>query len=121
MERLRAEADAGYRGFPVATVALYGPDDKRATKIAVGIVETEGADVGLLERWTVDEGDIRGNVVVASEILAFIGKHGARTVAMSGGIMGCPHEEGVDYPDGGVCPQCSFWAGRDGWTGGPVQ
>jgi hypothetical protein len=27
-------------------------------------------------------------------------------------INGCPHEEGVDYPLGQVCPACPFWAHR---------
>ena len=27
-------------------------------------------------------------------------------------INGCPHEEGVDYPLGEVCPACPFWAHR---------
>ena len=31
--------------------------------------------------------------------------------------LGCPHEEGVDYPEGQICPQCPFWAHRDRWTG----
>src|SRR5437016_2772647 len=33
----------GLRGYPVATVALYGPDDTRATKLTVGIVPAEDA------------------------------------------------------------------------------
>jgi hypothetical protein len=32
-------------------------------------------------------------------------------------IIGCPHEEGIDYPDGAECPECPFWKGRDRWTG----
>jgi len=32
------------------------------------------------------------------------------------GIIGCPHEEGTDYPEGKSCPQCPFWAGRDRFT-----
>lgn len=32
-----------------------------------------------------------------------------------------PHEEGVDYPEGHVCPQCPFWAHRDRWSGDMVQ
>lgn len=31
-------------------------------------------------------------------------------------IIGCPHEEGIDYPDGQVCPQCPFCAHRDRWA-----
>jgi uncharacterized protein len=26
--------------------------------------------------------------------------------------VGCPHEPGVDYPPGSVCPLCPFWAAR---------
>jgi hypothetical protein len=32
-------------------------------------------------------------------------------------IVGCPHEEGIDYPDGEKCPECPFWATRDRWSG----
>jgi hypothetical protein len=32
-------------------------------------------------------------------------------------IIGCPHEEGVDYPEGQSCPRCPFWAHRDRWSG----
>jgi hypothetical protein len=28
--------------------------------------------------------------------------------------MGCPHEEGEDFPDGEDCPFCPFWAGKQG-------
>ena len=31
----------GFRGYPIATIALYGPDDCTATKLAVGIVPAE--------------------------------------------------------------------------------
>ncbi len=30
--------------YPIGTVALYGPDDKTTTKIAVGIITKEGAE-----------------------------------------------------------------------------
>jgi hypothetical protein len=32
-KRLGKRAKKGFRGFPVATIALYGPDDTRATKL----------------------------------------------------------------------------------------
>jgi hypothetical protein len=28
-------------------------------------------------------------------------------------MLGCPHEEGIDYPEGEACPECPYWAGRD--------
>jgi hypothetical protein len=36
-------------------------------------------------------------------------------------IIGCPHEEGKDYPAGDVCPQCPFWANRDRFTHELIQ
>jgi len=119
-KRLAKKAKRGFRGYPVATVALYGPDDVTATKIAVGIVPAEGADTSALRRWLSHGSDIRCNVQVAAEVLAFIGAEGALSVTMTDRIIGCPHEEGVDY-DGPTCPACPFWARRDRWTGRRVS
>ena len=35
---LEKKARRGFRGYPVATLAFYGPNDERASKVAVGIV-----------------------------------------------------------------------------------
>ncbi len=43
-KRLDKKAKKGFRGWPLATVALYGPDDRPATKFSVGIVPAEDAD-----------------------------------------------------------------------------
>jgi hypothetical protein len=37
------------------------------------------------------------------ELLAFIAEHSTKSVIMADGIIGCPHQEGIDYPDGEVC------------------
>lgn len=116
-KRLSKRAKKGFRGWPVATIALYGPDDTLATKLAVGIVPAEGAEATGLRRWlSKDQTDIRHDIPVATEALAFITEAGAKSVVMTDRIIGCPHEEGVDY-EGDTCPACPFWAGRDRWTG----
>ena len=115
-KRLRKKARRGFRGYPVATLAFYGPDDTRATKLAVSIVPAQDVEVTDLRRWFSEESDIRNDTGVAEEVLAFIDTAGAKTVAMVDRIIGCPHEEGVDY-EGPTCPACPFWAGRDRWTG----
>jgi hypothetical protein len=101
----------------VATVAFYGPTAERATKVAVGIIPNEGAEAAFLERWLSDDSDVRFDAAIGELILEFITRHGAKSVVMSDGLIGCPHEEGVDYPLGESCPQCPYWAGRDRWTG----
>ena len=119
-KRLRKRAKRGLRGYPVATVALYGPHDTRATKLTVGIVPAEGAEVTDLRRWFSEGADIRDDAGVADEVLAFIDTAGARSIVTTDRIIGCPHEEGIDY-EGPTCPACSFWAGRDRWTGKRLQ
>jgi hypothetical protein len=111
---LKKKARRGFRGFPVATIAFYGPTDERASKVAVGIVIEEGAEPAFMERWFDDHVDLRKDAGVAQKILAFIQSHGVKSVVMMYEILRCPHEEGIDYPDGGVCPHCPFWADREG-------
>ena len=118
LKQLSKKAGRGYRGHPLATIAFYGPTDRAATKVAVGIVRVESGDVDELERWSVEQGDIRHNAEVEMEIIQFLMGRSVRSVAVSPGILGCPHEEGIDYPDGETCPSCPFWAGRDRWSGG---
>jgi hypothetical protein len=114
---LEKHARRGFRGYPVATVALYGPDDQRATKVAVGIVREQDGQADPLQRWFAEKSDVRRDPAIGAEILAFVREHGAQTVVMTDRIIGCPHEEGTDYPEGQVCPRCPFWAHRDRWSG----
>jgi len=113
---VKKKANRGFRGYPVATVAFYGPTADLATKLAVSIIEDDGKEPSLLERWYSDEKDIRRDAVVGLQVEAFLRRHPVRTVAAADRIIGCPHEEGLDYPDGESCPQCPFWAGRDRFT-----
>jgi hypothetical protein len=108
----------GFKGYPVATIALYGPTDRTATKLVVGIVLREGADPERMKKWYSDD-DIMKKPKVAEEVLQFLKENGAIPVAMTERIIGCPHESGSDYPEGQSCPLCPFWAGRYRWTGEP--
>ncbi len=114
---LKKKAKKGFRGYPIATVAYYDPDNKRASKVTVGIVVGESEDdMAALERWYSEDGDVRLDRKINEEILAFIESHAPKSVIMTDGIIGCPHEEGIDYPEGEKCPECPFWAHRDRFT-----
>lgn len=117
MSPLTKTASRGFRGCPLATVAFYGPDDRRASKVAVAIVPADGAAPTELNRWFADDHDVRNDAEIAAAIGAFVDEHGAKTIVMADRIIGCPHEEGVDYPDGQKCPSCPFWTTRDRWSG----
>ena len=118
---LEKMAKKGFRGYPIATVIAYGPDDKLATKAAVGIIHGEDEEPGSMKKWYTETTDIRRDHDIGLEILEFIKEQGAKSVVISDRIMGCPHEEGKDYPDGAVCPKCPFWAIRDRYTGDIIQ
>jgi hypothetical protein len=115
ISKLQKKARKGFRGYPAATIALYGPTDKLATKIAVGIFSGPGRDPEVLERWysRTSDVDIRRDRAINEQIAAFIKSHKVLSVAATDGVLGCPHEEGIDYPDGVSCPQCPFWAAQD--------
>lgn len=110
-------ARRGFKGYPVATIAFYGPDDRKATKMVVGIVHSEGGEPNPLLRWFSDEEDLRNSRTVLAEARAALEEHAVKSVVTVDRIVGCPHEEGIDYPEGKTCPQCPFWASRDRWTG----
>jgi hypothetical protein len=116
---LEERARRGFQGYPLATVAFYGPDDKTATKVTVGIVTREDAGPAFLERWFNSESDVRLDAAITSQIITFIERYRVQSVVLGQGIIGCPHEEGVDYPEDDVCPHCPFWARRDRWTVDP--
>ena len=97
-------------------MAYYGPDDSRASKVAVGIVSSEGAQPSMF-RFFSEAGDVRHDAEIERTVLDLCLEHGVRTVVATSSLIGCPHEEGIDYPRGAVCPQCPFWAGRDRWAG----
>ena len=113
---LSKKVKKGFRGYPIATVALYGPTDKKATKLVVGIVMQENGDAEQMKKWYSND-DVMKEPDVFEEVLEFIQTNGAKSVGMLDRIVGCPHEEGIDYPEGHSCPLCPFWAGRNRWTG----
>jgi len=109
-------------GFPIATIAYYGEDDKVASKVVVGIVLSEkDDDVAFMEKWYGKKADVRFDSEIKVHIVNFLEQHNVHRVVMVDRIIGCPHEEGIDYPEGEKCPQCPFWANRDRWTGEAIN
>jgi hypothetical protein len=105
LKPLSKKAKKGFQGYPLATIAFYGPDATRATKIAVAIINVEGAEPSVLDRWFVEIGDVRINAKIGKAVVEFVRLHAVKSVVMTDGIIGCPHEEGSDYPTGQACPQ----------------
>ena len=110
------KAKKGFQGYPVATIAYYGPTDETATKVVVSIFTDAALETGPIQKWFSDQ-EIRNDTRIFAEILQFLTDHHVKSIAMVDRIIGCPHEGGIDYPEGEACPACPFWKGRNRWTG----
>jgi hypothetical protein len=98
--------------FPMAAVAYFGPDDQTATKVVAAIIN-EDRSILKSEKWLIADEDIRYNEPINQEIANFIGKFDVCRAVIAEGILGCPHEPGIDYPAGEDCPYCPFWSEKE--------
>lgn len=112
LKRMINRARRGYQGDPLATVAFYGPDDKLASKLVVGI--SPNAQAGITETrtfWNAEK-DVRNDLRLLEQVLGYLSDQHVKSLVMTDGVCGCPHEEGNDYPEGGACNYCEYWRGR---------
>jgi hypothetical protein len=59
---------------------------------------------------------VREDGAILSAIAEHLRSRGVHSVNMVDRIIGCPHEDGIDYPEGESCPHCPYWKGRDRWS-----
>jgi hypothetical protein len=87
----------------------------------VGILRRAGQkDPNPMRSWSTDAGDVRNDPVIAAELADWLRSQGVKDTVSYDRIIGCPHEEGIDYPIGRTCPQCPFWAAIDRFTHEPI-
>jgi hypothetical protein len=53
---LRKFTDRGFRGYPLASLGFYGPDDRKASKVVLGKIDSQGAEPQL-RRWIRETND----------------------------------------------------------------
>lgn len=117
ISRRRSRRSAQY---PLASVAPYGPDNTLATKLVVSVLERPGQrEPSMMRTWTTQAVDVRHDPTIAASVADSLREYGVRHTVTSDRIMGCPHQEGIDYPMGRNCPRCPFWAGIDRFTHEP--
>jgi hypothetical protein len=54
---LRKFTERGFRGYPLATLVFYGPDDRKASKLVLGIVDSK---VDQINQFRAEEGIPKG-------------------------------------------------------------
>ncbi len=103
--------------YPLATVMPYGPNDKTVTKLVIAIFPNgETMAESDLKRWVGT--NVAADEKVARQMYEFMRSHGVKTISTATVVMGCPHEEGEDFPKGEDCPFCPFWKDFQG-SGSP--
>ena len=103
--------------YPLATVLSYGPNRKVASKLVVSIFHRPGqTEPTAVEKWLGQGQDIRQDPVVMAAVNEFKARHFVVQTVSDARVMGCPHQEGIDYPEGQECPQCPFWTNLDRYT-----
>lgn len=119
ISRQRSRRSAQY---PLASIAPYGPDNTFATKLVVSVLERPGQrEPAAMRTWTTHAVDVRHDPTIAAGVADFLREYGVKHTVTSDRIMGCPHQEGIDYPMGRNCPRCPFWAGIDRFTHEPKR
>ena len=98
--------------YPLGTVAFYGPNDKQATMLVASIVSGEGSLPLAVRKWYADSNDVRESAAVQKEVTTFFKANKVVRAVVTEIVVGCPHEEGIDYPRNEECPLCPFWWGR---------
>lgn len=110
MKGLERKAQKGFQGYPLGIIAFYGRNDKVASKAVIGIVKAAGGSPENIKKWIFEVGDLRKDVPSIKELFRYIEAHHVVSVALAPGIYYCPHEPGIDYPEGGACSFCPFWS-----------
>ena len=115
VKKIVKKAKKGMRGYPIATIAFYGPTNSMASKVVCSIFLHENSEPEPMKKWLTDK-DARKSEDVFNELNAFMDENKVMTVSMIDKILGCPHEEGIDYSEGESCPTCLYWKNRDRLT-----
>jgi hypothetical protein len=84
--------------YPLASIAPYGPDTTFATKLLVSVLERPGQrNPSTMRTWTTQAVDVRHDPTIAAGVADFLREYGVKHTVTSDRIMGCPHQEGIDY------------------------
>jgi len=113
LEALAARRKAQFRdlisentAYPLATITYHGPSPHIATKSIVGILASKETEP-IFKEWQGEK--VADDVQTAREVARFVQEHEVARVLTSEWVLSCPHEEGVDFPEGEDCPYCPDW------------
>lgn len=97
-------------GNLIAALAFYGPDNRLATKVTAAIIDANRQIVAQKKWFASSKTDVRQDEGINHQIAEFVASYAVMKVIMTDHIIGCPHEAGLDYPQGETCPKCRYWS-----------
>jgi hypothetical protein len=97
--------------YPLGILVYFGPDNATITKIVAVVILSKGSSP-ISKNWS--SSWVTSDPKVAAEIGQFFVDNKVSDVVMTDGVLGCPHDEGVDFPVGGQCSQCKYWENQPG-------
>jgi len=79
-----------FQGYPVGTIAYYGPSERQATKAVASVIPAEGEPVAAIKRYA--GRDLMHDEKTQQQIRAFFREHGVKSILGSETTLG-PHQE----------------------------
>jgi hypothetical protein len=110
-EPLEPPARPAQPKYPVGTIARYGPNNFQTTKVVASVILRPGSGP-IMKKWF--GARVADDPKVRRQINSFFDQKNVQSVVGPRNNLGCPHEEGIDFPLGEDCPQCPYWAGKQG-------
>ncbi len=106
IEEFRNAGGQSTQEYPLGTLAFYGPDETTATKLVASVFIDEQSDPIQKKFFGPN---VAADPLVAQQIVDWFREQDVKKTVATEGNIGCPHEEGIDYPLGDVCPKCPYW------------
>jgi hypothetical protein len=97
--------------LPVGVLAFYGPSPEKCTKAVATVVDLKKALIVAV----FDGPDVQRNQALLNKVFAFFKEHDVAQAVVFEELLGCEHEEGVDFEEGETCPLCPDWKPSVDW------
>jgi len=107
---LKKRTRRGFRGYPIATVAYYGPDDRTVNRISVGIIAEDGGEADMRRFYGEPGQNIRDDIPIHRAVVDHIKARKVVSVALLDQVNGCSCHDDDEMPAAVRCAvPCTFW------------
>ena len=69
-KRISKKVKKGFQGYPIVTIAYYGPNKKTASKVAVGVIENEDGEAEVQQFFS--DQDVRNDENILESVVQIL-------------------------------------------------